>query len=459
MDYYKILGTHKHASPEEIDLAFKQKMQEYNPEKLILQGEEKYADSMKSVMHINEAYQVLRDPQKRKQIDDNPKIALRKIKETEKKTQKLFDTTIRHKIEKLKFQRIKSIRERAEDNFSENKTLLREALEGKVAPIERMRDKIERRKHGPLINKEEIEAKYIEREDEEFVCPLKGHVVDEEITEIDIQDEEYFTGNQALTQEDEYSIHDNEAIEELIAPLDNTALTPAEIISPKQEMELGKHDKEMQSQQDFFNTQALFYKGLMYMESHKYKQAMDIFTHLMPFSETYPYLYVIHACQCAFHLGYYNYILDKTLEAMRAYMSPKYLTFLIDKPDNHIFKLLLELFFQNFALCSTKRKIRLKKLIQAENEVFQIVKNMSARNSSLSGYAGFKSAVAYADLSEIYKEKTFILKSLEKLNYVPKELYEKKSVKRISRIMKKFFTRKELKSFKMIYPVLRESNS
>ncbi len=453
MDYYRILGTHKQASAQEIDKAYKKRMHEYNPEKLILQGEEKYSDNMKRVMLINEAYNALRDPDKRKHVDDDPRSAYKHIKKTEKRSEKLFDTTIRKKIENLKQQKMRSIRDKADSAFIENRTLLRDALEGKIEPVERIRDKIERRKSGPLSPKlQETDIQINEDiQEEKFVCPLKPDI-EAKTCETHLEKQDKTAAEQEI--EPEYTQHDNEAIEELTAPIETQNQAP-KIIGPVQEIQLGRHDKDKQHEQDFHNTQALFYKALMLMEKHKYKQAMDIFIHLMPYSESYPYLYVIHACQCAFHLGYYNYILEKTLEAMKAYLSPKYLTFMIDKADNHIFKLLLELFFQNFALCSTKKKIRLKKLITAENEVFKLVRNLSSRNASISGLAGFKSAVAYADLSEIYKEKAFLLKALEKLNYVPKELYDKKTVKRINKIMKKFFTKKEVKSFKMLYPVLR----
>ncbi len=60
-DYYAILGVSKTASPDEIKRAFRKKAHEHHPDK-------KGGDEAK-FKEINEAYQVLSDPQKRQQYD------------------------------------------------------------------------------------------------------------------------------------------------------------------------------------------------------------------------------------------------------------------------------------------------------------------------------------------------------------------------------------------------------
>lgn len=60
-DYYKILGIEKNASQEEIKKSFRQKAHQYHPDKA--GGDEA------KFKEINEAYQVLSDPQKRVQYD------------------------------------------------------------------------------------------------------------------------------------------------------------------------------------------------------------------------------------------------------------------------------------------------------------------------------------------------------------------------------------------------------
>lgn len=60
-DYYQILGVSHDASPDEIKKAFRRLAHQYHPDKK--QGnEEKFKE-------INEAYQVLSNPQKRQQYD------------------------------------------------------------------------------------------------------------------------------------------------------------------------------------------------------------------------------------------------------------------------------------------------------------------------------------------------------------------------------------------------------
>lgn len=61
-DYYKILGVDRNASQEEIKKAFRQLARKYHPDVAGKESEEKFKE-------INEAYQVLSDPQKRAQYD------------------------------------------------------------------------------------------------------------------------------------------------------------------------------------------------------------------------------------------------------------------------------------------------------------------------------------------------------------------------------------------------------
>lgn len=59
-DYYKILGIQKNASADEIKRAYRQLAQQYHPDK---------GGDPEKFKEINEAYQVLSDPQKRSQYD------------------------------------------------------------------------------------------------------------------------------------------------------------------------------------------------------------------------------------------------------------------------------------------------------------------------------------------------------------------------------------------------------
>lgn len=60
-DYYKILGVEKNASAEEIRAAFRKLAHEYHPDKK--------GGNVEKFKEINEAYQVLSDPNKRQQYD------------------------------------------------------------------------------------------------------------------------------------------------------------------------------------------------------------------------------------------------------------------------------------------------------------------------------------------------------------------------------------------------------
>lgn len=61
-DYYKILGIDKNASQEEIKKAFRHLARKYHPDVAGKESEEKFKE-------INEAFQILNDPQKRAQYD------------------------------------------------------------------------------------------------------------------------------------------------------------------------------------------------------------------------------------------------------------------------------------------------------------------------------------------------------------------------------------------------------
>src|SRR5215475_15172231 len=64
-DYYKTLGDSKPATDDEIREAFRKLARQYHPDvaKNKAQAEEKFKE-------INEAYEVLGDPEKRKKYDD-----------------------------------------------------------------------------------------------------------------------------------------------------------------------------------------------------------------------------------------------------------------------------------------------------------------------------------------------------------------------------------------------------
>ena len=62
-DYYDILEVNKGASADEIKSAFKKKAMKYHPDR------NKAADAEARFKEINEAYEVLGDPQKKKNYD------------------------------------------------------------------------------------------------------------------------------------------------------------------------------------------------------------------------------------------------------------------------------------------------------------------------------------------------------------------------------------------------------
>jgi len=61
-DYYEVLGISKNATTEEIKKAYRKLAQQYHPDKAGKSSEEKFKE-------VNEAYQVLSDPQKRARYD------------------------------------------------------------------------------------------------------------------------------------------------------------------------------------------------------------------------------------------------------------------------------------------------------------------------------------------------------------------------------------------------------
>ena len=65
-DYYKVLDVSRHASQSEIKEAWKKKLREYDINKLRYFGEKIRGLAEKETQLINEAYEVLSDPEKRK---------------------------------------------------------------------------------------------------------------------------------------------------------------------------------------------------------------------------------------------------------------------------------------------------------------------------------------------------------------------------------------------------------
>lgn len=66
-DYYEILGVPRDASPEEIKRAYRELVQKYHPDKYY--GKPEYEEMNEKFKKINEAYQVLSDPEKRRMYD------------------------------------------------------------------------------------------------------------------------------------------------------------------------------------------------------------------------------------------------------------------------------------------------------------------------------------------------------------------------------------------------------
>ncbi len=65
-DYYKILGVSRNASEDDIRKAFRRLAREYHPD--VAKDKTKAEDKFKE---LNEAYEVLSDPEKRKKYDEH----------------------------------------------------------------------------------------------------------------------------------------------------------------------------------------------------------------------------------------------------------------------------------------------------------------------------------------------------------------------------------------------------
>lgn len=68
-DYYKILGLDNNASQDDIKKAFRKLSKEYHPDRFVNETEEKRKEAEERFKDINEANQVLSDPQKKARYD------------------------------------------------------------------------------------------------------------------------------------------------------------------------------------------------------------------------------------------------------------------------------------------------------------------------------------------------------------------------------------------------------
>lgn len=68
-DYYKILGLQNNASQDDIKKAFRKLSKEYHPDRFVNETEEKRKEAEERFKDINEANQVLSDPQKKARYD------------------------------------------------------------------------------------------------------------------------------------------------------------------------------------------------------------------------------------------------------------------------------------------------------------------------------------------------------------------------------------------------------
>ncbi|MGL4898168.1 MAG: DnaJ domain-containing protein, partial [Cetobacterium sp.] len=66
-DFYKILEVNKNASEAEIKKAYRKQARKYHPDKFSSSSEAEKATAEKKFKEVNEAYQILSDPEKRTQ--------------------------------------------------------------------------------------------------------------------------------------------------------------------------------------------------------------------------------------------------------------------------------------------------------------------------------------------------------------------------------------------------------
>ena len=69
-DYYKILGLEKNASQDDIKKAFRKLSKEWHPDRFVNEPEDKRKEAEEKFKDINEANQVLSDPQKKSRYDN-----------------------------------------------------------------------------------------------------------------------------------------------------------------------------------------------------------------------------------------------------------------------------------------------------------------------------------------------------------------------------------------------------
>ncbi len=69
-NYYEILGLKFGASQVEIEKAFKRMVREFHPDRYKKDGDEAYRKAVERFTLINEAYNVLSDPERRKKYDE-----------------------------------------------------------------------------------------------------------------------------------------------------------------------------------------------------------------------------------------------------------------------------------------------------------------------------------------------------------------------------------------------------